>query len=740
MALSLLTALFMLRLWDPEPVESIRLTTFDYYQVIQPREASQLPVVIIDIDEKSLAEIGQWPWPRTVLADLVAKLAQLGALCVAFDVVFAEPDRLSPANLAKSLPGLPAEAAEAIAKLRGGDELFASVIKQAPVVLGRAALPYGQGDTTAPVRTTPAALLSAPGAAGVDPRQKLLRFGGIVRNVPLLEESSPGLGIFMLAEVRDTVVRRVPMVIVSGDQIFPSLSVEMLRVATRQSAYAIRSDEAGVESIRVGPAGQGGVQIPTDDRGRVWVHFAKSDPLRYVSAADVLAGRVPPHRIARRFTIVGTSAAGLLDIKATAVGRSMPGVEVHAQLLEQILQQIHPTNPSKPLARPNWALAAELALVAVSGLIVIVLLPMAGAWWALGVGVIGLLALGGVAWHLYATEGLLIDLSYPVFVTFSLYLLLTFIGYVQEEGRRRHIRAAFSRYLSPKLVARLADDPSLLKIGGEEREMTLLFSDVKGFSRIAENYDAARLTTLINRLLNPLTNAILEQDGTVDKYMGDAIMAFWNAPLDEPQHARKACYAAIEIQKRIGPVNEEIRAECEAAGAKYMPLAVGVGLNSGTCCVGNMGSDLQMNYSVLGDDVNVASRLEGQTRSYAVDIVVGETTQAGAPDLAYLELDLIRVTGKNEPVRIFALLGREDLAADPKFRALREAHAAMLAAYRAQDWDAARNFLARARALGSELDLNLGGMYDVYASRIDEFSEVPPAPDWDTVYVATGKH
>jgi adenylate cyclase len=738
MALSLLAALLMLRLWDPEPVETFRLHAFDYYQSISPREAVQLPVIIIDIDEKSLGELGQWPWPRTVLAEMVAKVAGMGALCIAFDVVFAEPDRLSPANLAKALPGLPAEAAEAIAKLQGGDEMFASVIKQFPVVLGRAALPYGQGDATTPTRTTPVAQLSAPGAAGVDPHKKLLRFGGVVRNIPLLEQAAPGLGIFMLGEERDNVVRRVPMAIVSGEQIYPSLVVEMLRVATRQNAYVIRSDEAGVQSIRVGPAGQGGVQIPTDDQGRTWVHFAKHDPLRYVSAADVIAGRVPPERIARRFTIVGTSAAGLLDIKATAAGRSMAGVEVHAQLLEQILQQAHPTNPSKPLARPNWALAAELMLVAVAGLIVILLLPMAGAWWALGVGVAGLLALVGVAWHLYATEGLLIDVTYPAFVTFSLYMLLTFIGYVQEEGRRRHIRAAFSRYLSPKLVAKLADDPSLLKIGGEEREMTLLFSDVKGFSRIAENYDAARLTALINRLLNPLTNAILEQDGTVDKYMGDAIMAFWNAPLDEPQHARKACYAALEIQKRIGPVNDEIRAECEAAGAKYMPLAVGVGLNSGMCCVGNMGSDLQMNYSVLGDEVNVASRLEGQTRSYAVDIVVGETTRASAPDLAYLELDLIRVTGKNEPVRIFALLGREDLAASPKFHALREAHAAMLAAYRAQDWDAARNFLARARAL--DPGLNLKGMYDVYAARIDEFAHAPPAPDWDTVYVATGKH
>ena len=737
-ALSLLAALLLLRYWDPQPVETLRLHVFDYYQTIAPREATVLPVVIVDIDEKSLGEIGQWPWPRTTLAEMVKKLTDAGVVSIGFDVVFPEPDRLSPANLARSLSGLPPEAAEALAKLPSNDEVFAETIRSRRVVLGRAARQVGQGDPT-PARTTPVALISTPGAKGIDPRQKLVRFGGVVRNIPLLEDAAPGIGVFMLDEERDNIVRRVPMAIASGDQIYPSLSLEMLRVAVQKNAYAIRSNGAGVESFIVGSAGAGGVQIPTDDLGRVWVHFARPDPRRYVSAADVLAGRVPLERLKGKFAIVGTSAAGLLDIKATAAGHSMPGVEVHAQLIEQILAPvIDPAHASKPIARPNWALGGELLLAAFAGIAIIVLLPMAGAWWALGIGMAGLVALAGVAWRLYTAEGQLVDVTYPAFATFALYLLLTFVAYVREEKQRRNIRSQFSLYVPPKVVAKLTEDPSLVKLGGEEREMTLLFTDVKGFSRIAEHYDAARLTTLINRLLNPLTKAILEQDGTVDKYMGDAIMAFWNAPVDQPDHARRACRAALELQRRVGPVNDEIRTECEAAGAKYMPLAVGVGLNSGPCCVGNMGSDLRRSYTVLGDNVNIASRLEGQTRSYSVDIVVGQTTQAEAPDLAYLELDLIRVVGKQEPVRIFALLGDETLAADPAFRALAEAHAAMLAAYRAQDWAAARNFLARARAL--DPGLNLSGLYDIYAARIDEFAAAPPAPNWDTVYVASGKH
>ena len=295
-ALSLLAALLLLRYWDPQPVETLRLHVFDYYQTIAPREATVLPVVIVDIDEKSLGEIGQWPWPRTTLAEMVNRLSNAGVVSIGFDVVFPEPDRLSPANLARSLSGLPPEAAEALAKLPSNDEVFAETIKSRRVVLGRAARQVGQGDPT-PARTTPVALISTPGAKGIDPRQKLVRFGGVVRNIPLLEDAAPGIGVFMLDEERDNIVRRVPMAIASGDQIYPSLSLEMLRVAVQKNAYAIRSNGAGVESFIVGSAGAGGVQIPTDDLGRVWVHFARPDPRRYVSAADVLAGRVPPEQL-----------------------------------------------------------------------------------------------------------------------------------------------------------------------------------------------------------------------------------------------------------------------------------------------------------------------------------------------------------------------------------------------------------------------------------------------------------
>ncbi len=451
---------------------------------------------------------------------------------------------------------------------------------------------------------------------------------------------------------------------------------------------------------------------------------------RYISAADVIAGRVAPQRLAGHLVILGTSASGLRDIKATPVG-TMPGVEVHAQLLETVLS-------GKYLSRPNYAVGEELAITALAGLFVIALVPMVGAWGAMALSLAGIATMIGVAWYMFVSQGVLLGVMYPSFATVALYVLLTFLGYVREEAERRRIRTAFSRYLSPHMVARVAEDPSHLKLGGENREMTLMFTDVMGFTRIAENYDAVGLTHLINTMLTPLTNAIIDTEGTVDKYMGDAIMAFWNAPLDDPDHAANACRAALEIQRRMGPVNEVVKADCEATGRNYMKLGVGVGLNTGVCCVGNMGSDLQFDYSALGDTVNTASRLEGQTRMYGVKIVAGESTYEKAPDFAYLELDLIRVIGKEKPVRIFALVGEPEFARSSEFQKLAQAHAEMLNAYRAQDWARTGALLARCRELDAGLDL--GKLYDLFAERIAEFAAAPPPADWDNVYVATSKH
>jgi adenylate cyclase len=331
---------------------------------------------------------------------------------------------------------------------------------------------------------------------------------------------------------------------------------------------------------------------------------------------------------------------------------------------------------------------------------------------------------------------MLIDPVYPSLFVVAIYLAASLIVYLRTEAEKRQVRGAFSRYMSPALVDQLAAHPERLRLGGETRNMTLLFCDIRGFTTISEQFDAEGLTSFINRFLTPMTGIILERRGTIDKYMGDAIMAFWNAPLDDAEHATNACRSALAMIDGVKALNQTLRAEAEASGRKFIPINIGIGLNSGDCCVGNMGSDQRFDYSVLGDDVNLASRLEGQSKTYGVNIVIGENTQAQVNGFAVIELDLIKVKGKTRPVRIYGLLGDPAKAQDPAFKTFAERHAAMIAAYRAQAWDEAEAVAAdcRARAAGA-----LDGLYDLYAERIADFRASPPGPHWDGVYVATSK-
>ncbi|MGE0744696.1 MAG: CHASE2 domain-containing protein [Rhodospirillales bacterium] len=718
-ALALLAVLLALRAWDPLPVEALRLRTFDLYQNLAPRPIAARPAVIVDIDEESMAAISQWPWPRTVLADMVDRLFRLGAVAVAFDSVFPEPDRMSPANVAQAFRGLNDEARASLNAMPSNDSVFADSLRRGRVVLGQATMERPvAGAAPRPAAVTPVAEI------GGDPRPHLFHYPAVLRNVPEIEAAAAGRGMMTIPPESDNIVRRVPAVMRVGEALYPSLVVELLRVATGQSTYGVRVDRAGVQGIVVA-----GTLIPTDGQGRIWVHFSAPDPARYLSAHKVIDGSAPPESVRGKLVLVGASAAGLRDLRATPLSPTMPGVEVHAQLIETILSGSH-------LVRPNYAPGAELTLTLVAGLLIVTLVPLVGAWWTLAIGTVVAASLAGTSWYLYLEQRMLIDVGYAMGSAIVLYGVLTFLGFAREEAQRQRIKTAFSRYLSPDVVSRLAEDSSQLKLGGEMREMTLLFTDVEGFTRISENYDAVGLTNLVNSILTPLTRCVLATGGTVDKYMGDAIMAFWNAPLNDAEHARHACLTGLAIRREIAPLNERIRADAEARGRPFSPINVGVGINTGECCVGNMGSDLRFDYSVLGDTVNIASRLEGQTRTYRVGIVVGETTQAQAPDLAFLEVDLLRVVGKTRPVRIFTLAGDAAHAATPAFQALAAKHAALIAAYRAQDWDAAEALCGECLAL----EPAFAGLYQVYAERIAGFRLDPPPPAWDGVYVATSKH
>jgi adenylate cyclase len=721
--LALLIGLAALRISDPAPVEELRVRTFDTFQRIDPRVKTARPVTIVDIDERSLAsKLGQWPWPRTRIADLVANLTKLGAVVIAFDVIFSEPDRLNPDVAADSFRDLDEETRSRLRALPSNDQVLADTIRRSRVVMGESGLPYVISNLDKSLPLTGLAML------GEEPQPFLLNFPGLLRNIDVLEQAAAGRGLFTIRTERDGIVRRVPMMMQAQGETMPSLSFEVLRVATGTDTIFIKSDKAGVKSFAVK-----GLEVPTDRNGQLWVHFARRDPSIYVSAVDVLEGHVAPEKIRGKLVLIGTSAVGLLDVKTTPIDPVMPGVEVHAQVLESALTR-------SVLSQPSYAIVIEFFAAMVLGLLVIAVAPMFGPASLVAVGALFATLLIGTSWYYYTQQRLLIDFTYPLLSTTSIYLTLIFASFVREQAQRRQIRSAFGQYLSPALVEQLAQSPEKLVLGGEEREMTIMFSDMRGFTSISETYknDPQGLTALMNRFLTPLTNAILNRKGTIDKYMGDAIMAFWNAPLDDKAHQLNACEAALDMLECVDALNQQREIEAKEGGSSYIPLNVGVGLNTGTCVVGNMGSDMRFDYSVFGDSVNLASRLEGQSKEYGFPIIVGSKTALAVKDkFAILELDFIMVKGKKEPEVIYAIAGREDTAQSGRFQRLRNLTIEMLACYRSRDWEGALAAIARGRRTDEARSLEL--LYNLYEARIRGYQENPPPEDWNGAFALLTK-
>jgi len=722
-AFLLLIGLVAVQIINPYPIEFMRVKTFDMYQRAQPREIISRPVTIIDLDEESLAEIGQWPWPRTIIADMVANLFKMGAGVVAFDIAFPEADRLSPSMITQNVRGLNPEMEKALNKLPSNDEYFANIIKQTRVVLGQAGFDRKIEDQVdrPPVKKSIA-------FRGTKPHAFVPILPSLVRNVPVIEDVASGHGFFSLFPEPDGIVRRVPTLFQYDKNIYTGLAVEMLRVATGRKTILVTSNPGGVQAVAIAK----GLKLPTDQKGRVWPHFSKHDKAKYVSARDVLSGVVDPEKIKGKLLIVGTSAVGLLDIRATPVEATLPGVEVHTNVIESVVDNAF-------LSRPNNMNGAELMLTLLAGLIMIILVPMIGAKWTLVLFVLIAGGSGGTSWYLFSEKKLLFDAGFAMVSTLGIYIQMTYMGYAAEEAQKKQVRSAFSHYMSPALVERLAEDPTSLKLGGENRVMTLLFCDVRGFTSISELFDAEGLTKLINKFLTPLTNIILDRQGTIDKYMGDCIMAFWNAPLDVENHEREGCISALEMIDALVILNDQLEIEAEEEGRAHIPLRIGIGLNTGLCCVGNMGSDARFDYSVLGDAVNLASRLEGQSKTYGVTIVIGEETYKNVNDLACIELDLIMVKGKTEAVRIFSVLGDDKMALDPAFQAYTKFHYELLVTFRSQKWDKVREMEITARKMVDDLGLDHNALYDLYNERMAEYLINPPTENWDGVFVATSK-
>jgi len=699
----------------PPVLSSLRGLAFDAYQHAAPaRPLPNSPVQVVQIDEASLARLGQWPWSRTTMAELTQKLGDAGAAAIVFDVLFAEPDRTSPEQVLNSAP--PARR-EALLRAWGGsiqsnDETFAAALSSNPSVL--AASLHDQASTE------PFPMRAGLALAGDDPGPFLRDYPGLASNLPVLTEAAAGTGFINWLPDGDQVVRRIPLLLRHNGEIAPSLSLEALRVAVGASTYVVRAANAnatqafgahtGLDSIKVGP-----VTIPTDAEGQVWVRFRPYDPDEAIPAWRVMSDELDKSAIEGAIVLIGASAPGLMDLRATPLDASIPGVEVHRQLLEQIVSGSY-------LTRPDYAPGVEL----LAALIAIIILALAAPRFRPSINaVIGLLlvaAFWGAGFLLFARAGYLFDPIFPTLAALLFGASATTYFYQRTEHQRVSIRRAFSQYVAPSVVRQLTAHPERLKLGGEVREITILVCDIRDFSGIAERLNAEELTSLINSFLTPLSDIIIENGGTIDKYMGDAILAFWNAPLDQPDHAQRACRAALQIMSRMTDLNRTWRQEAEAAGRPFSDIRIGIGVNTGECCVGNLGSERRFDYSAIGDAVNIASRLESLSKVYGLALLVSDDTRQNAPDATLLETGLVRLKGRKGATRMFTAMPNEAFPSSE--------HTAFLATFHQGRFAEAADLLARLEAASPP---SLAQLYGHYRDRLDAALSAMPST-WDGVF------
>lgn len=698
-------------------VERIRYLVFDQYQRWQPREwHADLPVRVVDIDEQSLAKVGQWPWPRARLAELTRKLSEAGAAVIAFDVILAEEERLSPRAILSQLPDTPEREAlrKAMAE-RGeldGDPLrdaLANANAVLAVVLTRQ--PGQDGDRRIAMKTQFV-------LAGEDPVPALRQFSGIVLPLPALRDAAKGLGAIQYAPDQDLIIRRVPLVFAAGPEgakaIVPSLSAEALRVAQPEGTATpiIKTNQASGEfgfggrtylvTLKIGE-----FEIPVEHDGALRVHYAGTQPGRTISAWDVFQGAVPRAEIEGRIVLIGSRAASLFDLRATPLEPLVAGVDIHAEALEHIAS-------GATLVRPLWAPYLEALGIFIIGILTIVFARRAPPLIAALAATIFIAGSALASWLAFSKLSILIDPLIPGVTWLSAYIAATIGVYRRSERDKRFVRSAFSRYLAPAMVERIAADPSQLALGGETREVTILFSDVRDFTTRSEQLSAEGVVRFLNAVHTPLTEAVLNSGGTVDKYIGDGLMAFWNAPLDIQGHANNACAAACAMMAQIPAIDERLRTQAIAEGRDHVPLRIGIGLNTGTVFVGNMGSEQRFDYSIVGDAVNVTARLESATKELGFPILVSAATRAAADRFVFLDLGAAELKGKTTETLVYALHGPK-ADAGPEFDRFAADHHDVLLAV-AAGAPHARERLAQLR--GQPLAARYAQFYDKLEARL----------------------
>ena len=676
-------------------------------------------IVIVDIDEKSLKEQGQWPWSRNKLAMLVNQLFETYQInTLGFDVVFAEKDESSGLRnlewLQQNDLKNDAQFTAAFKALKPSldyDGAFANSLKNRKVVLGYYFLLNGNTQQVGELPMPPAFIAHSFDSTGNEFKEGT----GFGANLSLLQQSAIYAGHINPSPDEDGITRKVPMLIKYADNYYASLAMAVAQIYLQAPLQAKEQIDVAnaypiLEMFRLGSR-----RVPVDKEVQALIPYrGQQGSFTYVSATDVLNNKLELNTLKDKIVLVGTTAAGLLDLRATPVQAAYPGVEIHANLVSGILD-----NNIK--ARPAYILGAEFALILLVGLLLTIKLPALNPLKAtlLTLTVLTVvLTLIAICW-VYAN--LVLPLAALLLMIGLIYFVNMSYGFFVESRGKRQLAGIFGQYVPPELVAEMAENPEKISLVGESREMTVLFSDIRGFTRIAEGLDPKQLTQLMSEFLTPLTQVIHSNRGTIDKYMGDAIMAFWGAPLRDNNHAAHALEAALQMQASLSQMNEKFIAK------GWPKIEVGVGLNTGNMVVGNMGSSFRMAYTVMGDAVNLGSRVEGLTKFYGAPIIVTEFVKAQTPDMLYRELDLVRVKGKDNAVRIFEPMIAKKQATELILSELNHYHEA-LDCYRKQDWKKAEKHFLSLQQIENH------PIYAIYIQRIQAFKRTPPDENWGGIY------
>lgn len=744
-ALGALVAAMLLALTyvaQPSVFEALDEALFDEYQVMRPRPFDPNGVVrIVNIDEPSLEEFGQWPWPRTFISALVERIGAAGAAAIAFDIAFAEPDRTSPERVRRSWARFneqfhvtsqaEADAVSdllAIENLLDHDALAANTFIQYPVVLGSFLTTY---QNTRRLKTR-----AGVSFQGSDVREVLTRFSGSVPNIGVIENSAAGVGSVSLSPEENDIVRRVPMLATLENKMIPALAAEALRVAQGAGSYVLRATDASgelrntadpeVSSMRVGA-----LIVPLERDGALRIRFAGHQPERFISAADVLAGPSLSPRLADAFfgriVLIGTSAAGLRDLVGTPIDTVVPGVEVHAEVIEQIVEQDF-------LTRPDWARGTEFILLVVFCAVSFFLQARNRQMTAFAFACVGIACSFVASWFAFTEAQMLLSPVAPSLSVACTHLVGTAFSFFAAERSKREITRQFEHFVAPEVIRDIVADPEMqLTPGGDRRELSVFFLDVVDFSTHTEGMEPEEVVRFLNMLLDPLTEAVLRNQGTVDKFIGDSIMAFWNAPRETPEKENLAIQTAIDCLSAVEAVNSEYQK------IGFPKIEICVGINTGFCSVGNLGSTRRLSYSCVGDPVNLAARIEGLTRKYKVPVMVGETTAEAADKFVCIEVDRVSVKGRNQTEHVFAVVGPAELADTEAFQELDFYLGAARTAYARQEWDEAESLFANCLASSAV------GLFDprptarLFLDRIDDYRVTPPDRYWNGVFVATSK-